>query len=160
MKRKSVSIGIIGLGTVGTGVAKILLKKRQELHRRLGFGIALKRIADLDIKRDRGVRIPKGVLVSDAGAVLDDPEIDIVVELIGGVRPAKEFIMKAVKNGKHVVTANKALLATAGKGIFSAAERSGVEVGFEAAVAGSIPIIKVIRGIVDRQQYTGPVWNH
>jgi len=152
--RTSVTVGIIGFGTVGTGVAKILLKKREELRRRLGFRIVLKKIADLDIKRDRGVRLPKGLLVNDAGAVLNDPDIDIVVELIGGIRPAKDFMLKAIKNGKHVVTANKALLATAGKGIFSAAERAGVEVGFEASVAGSIPIIKVIREslISDRVQ--------
>lgn len=145
MEKKSVVVGMIGFGTVGAGVAKILLHKQRELDRRLNFGIKLKRIADLDIKRQRGIKLPKGMLVSDAKEVLNDPDIDIIVELIGGIRPARDFIITAAKNGKHVVTANKALLATSGDRIFSAAEKFGVEVGFEAAVAGSIPIIKVIR---------------
>lgn len=145
MKKSVVSVGIIGFGTVGTGTAKILLKKKKELERRIGFPLILRRIADLDIKRDRGIKLPKDILVKDPKAVLNDPEIDIVVELIGGIHPAKEFILKAIKKGKHVVTANKALLATEGKDIFNAAERGGAGIGFEAAVAGSIPIIKILR---------------
>jgi homoserine dehydrogenase len=147
MKKKTgkVSVGIIGLGTVGTGVARILLRKKQELYGKLGYRLSLKRIADIDVRRKRGISIPKGVLVNDAGVILNDPEIDIVVELIGGMRPAKDFILKAIRSGKHVVTANKALLAISGQEIFSAAAKAGVEVGFEASVAGSIPIIKVIR---------------
>jgi len=145
MKKEKISVGIIGFGTVGSGTARILLENKDVLKERLGFEVKLKRIADLDIERDRGIKIPEGVLTTDADAVLNDPDIDIVIELIGGIRPAKDFILKAIKNGKHVVTANKALLATEGVDIFNAALKAGVEIGFEAAVAGGIPIIKVIR---------------
>jgi len=140
-----INVGILGFGTVGSGTAKILLENRDILEERLGFKINLKRIADLDIKRDRGIKVPKGVLTTDANLVINDPDIHIVVELMGGIRPAKDFILKAIRNGKHVVTANKALLATEGTDIFDAAARVGVAVGFEAAVAGAIPIIKVMR---------------
>lgn len=140
-----VNVGIIGFGTVGTGAVRILLENRDLLKERLGFEINLKRIADLDIKRDRGIYLPEGLLTTDVDVVLNDPEIDIVVELIGGIRPAKDFILKAIRNGKHVVTANKALLATDGIEIFTAAQKAGVEIGLEASVAGGIPIIKVIR---------------
>ena len=140
-----VNVGIIGFGTVGTGTVRILLENRELLKERLGFEINLRRIADLDIVRNRGITLPIGVLSTDVDALLNDPHIDIVVELIGGIRPAKDFILKAISNRKHVVTANKALLATAGNEIFTAAVQAGVEIGFEASVAGGIPIIKVIR---------------
>ncbi len=145
MQKKAIHIGIIGFGTVGAGTAKILLKKRRELEKRLGFPVALKRIADLDTKRDRGIKLPAGMLISDYKKILNDPDIDIVAELIGGIHPAKEIVLEALKKGKHVVTANKALLAEAGREIFKAAEKNSVEVGFEASVAGSIPIIKAVR---------------
>ncbi|MBI5739779.1 MAG: homoserine dehydrogenase [Nitrospirae bacterium] len=145
MKKQGVNVGIVGYGTVGAGTAKILLRKQKDLERKLGFPVVLRRIADLDTKRDRGVKLPAGVLINDAKALLHDPEIDIVVELMGGIHPAKEFILEAIGNGKHVVTANKALLATEGRDIFKAARKNGVDVGFEASVAGSIPIIKVVR---------------
>jgi homoserine dehydrogenase len=140
-----VNVGIIGFGIVGSGTAKILVENMDVLSERLGFEITLKRIADLDIERDRGIRIPSGVLVKDVNMIFDDPDIHIVVELIGGIRPAKDFILKAIQNRKHVVTANKALLATEGADIFRAAREAGVEVGFEASVAGAIPIIKVMK---------------
>ena len=92
-------VGIIGFGTVGTGTANILLKKRKDLERRLGFPLVLKRIADIDTKRDRGIRLPKGVLVKDFRTILNDPEIDIVVELVGGISHAREIILEALKNG-------------------------------------------------------------
>ncbi|MCK5505963.1 MAG: homoserine dehydrogenase [Thermodesulfovibrionia bacterium] len=145
MKKDAVYVGIIGFGTVGTGTANILLKKRKDLERRLGFPLVLERIADIDTKRDRGIRLPKGVLVKDFRTILNDPEIDIVVELVGGISHAREIILEALKNGKHVVTANKALLAEAGREIFKAARKNRMDVGFEASVAGSIPIIKVVR---------------
>lgn len=145
MKSDSISVGIIGFGTVGTGTARILLENSALIRERCGFSVVLKGIADLDITRDRGIRVPDGVLTTDARALLNDPEIDIVVELMGGIHPAKDFMLEAVRNGKHVVTANKALLATEGSVIFAEAERAGVEVGFEASVAGGIPIIKVLR---------------
>jgi homoserine dehydrogenase len=145
LKNKAIKVGIIGFGTVGAGTAKILLKKRNDLEMKSGFPIVLKKIADLDIKRDRGIKLPADILTTNAQAVLNDPDIDIIVELIGGIRPAKEIIIEAIKNGKHVVTANKALLAEEGSQIFTAAEKNKVDVGFEASVAGSIPIIKIVR---------------
>lgn len=140
-----VNVGIIGFGIVGSGTAKILLENMDILKERLGFQIHLKRIADLDIERDRGISIPDGVLTKDVNMIFDDPDIHIVVELIGGIKPAKDFIQKAIQKKKHVVTANKALLATEGAEIFRAAREAGVEVGFEASVAGAIPIIKVMK---------------
>lgn len=145
MKKDKISVGIIGFGTVGTGTVKILLENKEIIKERLGFGINLRRIADLDIVRDRGIKVPKSILTSNVDDILSDPETDIVVELIGGIRPAKDFILKAINNRKHVVTANKALLATEGNEIFTAAHKREVEIGFEASVAGGIPIIKVIR---------------
>ena len=140
-----INVGVIGFGTVGTGTVRILLENRDILKERLGFEINLKRIAVRDVARDRAVKIPEGVLTADVDSVLDDPHIEIVAELIGGIRPAKDFMLKAISKGKHVVTANKALLATEGDEILTAAQKAGVEVGFEASVAGGIPIIKVIR---------------
>ncbi len=145
MKKDTVSVGIIGFGTVGSGTARILLENAAVISERTGIPVSLKRIADLDITRDRGINVPAGVLTTDAAAVINDPEIDVVIELMGGIHPAKEFILQAIRNCKHVVTANKALLATEGNELFAEAERAGVEIGFEAAVAGGIPIIKVIR---------------
>jgi len=140
-----IHVGIIGFGTVGTGTVRILIENKDLLKERIGFEIALKRIADLDIVRDRGVKVPQGVLTTDVNALLDDPDISIVVELIGGIRPAKDFILKAISRGKHIVTANKALLAAEGEEIFNTAQKAGIEIGFEASVAGGIPIIKVLR---------------
>ncbi|MFZ6016389.1 MAG: homoserine dehydrogenase [Nitrospirota bacterium] len=145
MKRDKVFVGIIGFGTVGTGAVRVLIENNDLLKERLGFEINLKRIADLNIERDRGIDVPEEILTTDVDALLNDPNIDIVVELIGGIRPAKDFILKAINNGKHVVTANKALLATEGSEIFNTAKEAGVEIGFEASVAGGIPIIKVLR---------------
>jgi homoserine dehydrogenase len=140
-----IHVGIIGFGTVGTGTARILLENRALLRDRTGIDINLKKIADIDVKRDRGIRLPKGVLTSKADELLNDPAIDIVVELIGGTTIAKEMVLKAIGKRKHVVTANKALLATHGAEIFRAAAKNKVEIGFEASVAGGIPIIKVVR---------------
>ena len=145
MKKDGINVGIIGFGIVGSGTAKVLLTNKDILNERLGFKLNLRRIADLDITTDRGIKIPEGVLTTDVNQLFNDPEIDIVVELIGGIKPAKDFILKAIQNGKHVVTANKALLATHGTDIFNAAREKGVEVGFEASVAGAIPIIKVMK---------------
>jgi len=142
---QTVNIGIIGFGTVGSGTARIILRNSDIIARRTGVRLNLTRIADRDTERDRGIRLPDGVLVNDAAQILNDPEIDIVVELIGGTSPAREFIMEAIEKGKHVVTANKALLATEGSELFEAAQSKGVYLGFEASVAGGIPIIKVLR---------------
>jgi homoserine dehydrogenase len=143
--KKAIKVGIIGFGTVGSGTARILIRRKKELERKIGFPIEIKNIADLNTKSDRGIKLRKGVLIKDSAKILHDPETDIVVELIGGIHPAKEIVLEALKNGKHIVTANKALLAEEGMDIFRAAGRKGVEIGFEAAVAGSIPIIKIVR---------------
>lgn len=140
-----INVGIIGFGTVGKGTAKILLGSRGLLREKTGVDINLKRIADLDIRTDRGIRLPKGTLTTKAADLLDDPDIAIIVELVGGTTIARDLVLRALRNGKHVVTANKALLATYGREIFSAAQKANVMVGFEASVAGGIPIIKVVR---------------
>lgn len=142
---KGIGVGIIGLGTVGTGVAKILLGNARIIEQRLGQPVILKKVADLDIERDRGVDIDRAIMTCNADDLLDDPEIAIVVELIGGYEPALSYIIKAIKNGKHVVTANKALLAQNGEALFNAAAEYGVNLGFEASVGGGIPIIRAIK---------------
>jgi len=140
-----VGVGIIGFGTVGTGVAKILLENAALISRRVGVPIEIVRIADLDVTRDRGLRLPPGLLTTDAKQILTDPSIDIVVELIGGCDVAKRVILEAIVAGKHVVTANKALLALHGEEIFAAASRADVDLGFEASVGGGIPVIQALR---------------
>ena len=141
---RNVKVGVIGFGTVGSGTVKVLLGNADVISERLGFSLELLRVADKDTETDRGVDVGDR-LVDDASRVLDDPEIDIVVELVGGTGIAKDFILRALKNKKHVVTANKALLAKHGDEIFSEAKKNGVQVGYEASVAGGIPIIKVLR---------------
>lgn len=141
-----IKVGIIGFGTVGTGTARILLENKEIIREKTGLEIELHKIADLDIERDRGISVPSGLLTTDAmGDIIENPDIHIVVELIGGINPAKEFILKAIQNGKYVITANKALLATNGTEIFEEAKARGVAIGYEASVAGGIPVIKVIK---------------
>ena len=140
-----IRVGLIGFGTIGTGVIKLLQQNRSQIRTRLGVPVRLVRIADIDLKRDRGVRVEKDMLTRDAGKILDDPKIDIVVELMGGYEPAKSFVLRAIRNGKTVVTANKALLALHGHEIFTAIERAGVDLGYEASVGGGIPIIRTLR---------------
>ncbi len=141
----SIKVGLLGFGTIGSGVVKVFQQNGSLLQSRLGFPLELTRIADLDITTDRGVVVDPGLLTTDAMALLDDPEIQVVIELIGGYEPARTFVLKAIANGKHVVTANKALLAKHGEEIFAAAEAAGVNVMFEAAVGGGIPVISAIR---------------
>lgn len=145
MAKKAITVGIIGFGTVGAGTARILLQNSELIRRRLGAPVVLKKISDLDIKRDRGFSLGEVKLTTEAGDVINDPDIDIVVELVGGYAPAKDFILGAIRSGKHVVTANKALLAVHGEEIYAAAEQAGVSVGIEASVAGGIPILKSLR---------------
>jgi homoserine dehydrogenase len=140
-----VNIGIIGFGTVGSGTVQILLENRDLITSRVGSEIVIKKIADLDLGRDRGIALPPGLLTKDAMEIIDDPQIDIVVELIGGLRQAKDYILLSLERGKHVVTANKALLAEHGKEIYSAAEKHGVSLAFEASVGGGIPVIRSLR---------------
>lgn len=139
-------VGLIGFGTVGAGVARLLQQNAQVIQDRTGSRVVLKKIADLDVTTDRGVTLEEGVLTTKVDDVLCDPEISIVIELIGGYEPARTFVLKAIENGKHVVTANKALLALHGDDIFAAAQRKGVEVLFEAAVGGGIPVLSAIKG--------------
>lgn len=154
MSIPSIRVGLIGFGTIGTGVVKLLQRQRAILREKLGVGLDLVRIADVDTRRDRGVRIAKGVLVGDAAKILGDPGIDIVIELMGGTGLARRFVLEALAAGKDVVTANKALLAHHGDEIFRAAERGGCEIGFEASVGGGIPIIRTLKEALcgDRNQ--------
>lgn len=142
--KSRIGVGIIGFGTVGTGVAKVLLDNAALIRRRVGVPVELVRIADLDIARDRGIVLPPGLLTTDAKQVLHDPAVDVVVELIGGYDTAKRVILEAIASGKQVVTANKALLALHGEEIFEAASRQGVDVGFEASVGGGIPVVRAL----------------
>ena len=142
---RKISVGLIGFGTIGTGVVRLLKENGKLIADRLGAEIILKRIADIDIVKSRGVTVDEGVLTTDANHVLNDPGIDIVVELMGGYEPAKTFLLTAIKQNKHIVTANKALLATHGDEIFREASRQGVNIGFEASVGGTIPIIKTLK---------------
>ena len=142
---KEIKVGLIGFGTVGAGVGKILQKNSRLIEKRMGAKIILKRVADIDIKTDRGVKLKRGVLTRSAADVIEDPEIDIVMELIGGIEPARTCILKAIRNKKHIITANKALLALHGDEIFKEAYRFGVNVNFEASVGGGIPLIRSIK---------------
>ncbi len=142
---EQIHIGLLGFGTVGTGVARLLKEKKDIVRSRVGAWLNLKRVADIDITSDRGIRLEPGVMTTDAMEVIGDPDIDIIVEMIGGETVAKELMLAAIENGKHIVTANKALLATHGNTIFKAAAENGVDLAFEASVGGCMPIIKTIR---------------
>ena len=147
---KEYKVGILGFGTVGAGVAENLLKNQEVIAKRAGVIPVLAGIADLDITTDRGVKVPEGILTTDAAKVI--AESDIVVELIGGTTVAKKFILEALKAGKSVVTVNKALLAHYGEELFAAAQESGADIFYEASVAGGIPIIKALReGLVSNK---------
>jgi len=140
-----VGVGLVGFGTIGTGVVKLLRRNFEVMRERLGFPLRMVRIADLDTARDRGVDLSGIRFDADAAGLVDDPAVDIVVELIGGYDAARRLIHRAIESGKHVVTANKALLALHGKEIFDAAARKGVDVAFEASVGGGIPILRALR---------------
>ncbi len=142
---KSIQVGLLGIGTVGTGTYTVLQRNQEEIKRRAGRGIEITMVADLDVAKAREIVGAKVQVVADARAVIANPEIDIVIELIGGYGIARTLVLEAIEAGKHVVTANKALLAVHGTEIFEAARRKGVMVAFEAAVAGGIPIIKSLR---------------
>ncbi|MBO7308157.1 MAG: homoserine dehydrogenase [Kiritimatiellae bacterium] len=142
---KQIGVGIIGFGTVGAGVADGLLKHRDVMAKRLGVDIVLKKIADLDIVTDRGVKIEEGILTTDTKSIVSDDSVQIVVETIGGTGIAKTLVLEALNNGKCVVTANKKLLAEYGKEIFDTAAKNNVDIYFGAAVGGGIPIIRVMR---------------
>jgi homoserine dehydrogenase len=142
---KPIQVGLLGIGTVGSGVFNVLQRNQDEISRRAGRGIQITMVADLDVERAKAV-VGEGIqVVNDARAIIANPDIDIIIELIGGYGIARALVLEAIAAGKHVVTANKALLAVHGTEIFAAASAKGVMVAFEAAVAGGIPIIKALR---------------
>jgi len=142
---KTVNLGLLGFGNVGAGVVKVLREKRHFLSERIGTQINVKKICDKDILSKRAATVEKGMLTKDPLEIIDNPQIDIVVELIGGIHPAKEFILGALRKGKNIVTANKALLAQEGQGLFAEAADRGKSIYFEASVGAGIPIIKALR---------------
>jgi len=145
MTMKPINVGLLGIGTVGGGTFAVLARNQEEIARRAGCAITMKMVADKDLERARRLVGGKAVVTADANEVVTHPDIDIVVELIGGTGVAKDLILKAIANGKHVVTANKSLLAQHGNEIFAAAQKQDVMVAFEGAVGGGIPIIKSLR---------------
>jgi len=144
-KMDKINIGLIGLGNIGTGVVKLLKQNEELIAQKLGAKLILKKIADIDITTSRGVKINKNLLTTNAREIINDKDISIVIELMGGYEPARTFVLEAIAQGKHVVTANKALLATYGNEIFPAAQKKEVDIGFEASVGGTIPIIKTLK---------------
>src|ERR1035438_4708529 len=142
MNKDVVNIGLIGFGTIGSGVVETFNKNLDLLENKVNKRVNLKKVVDLDVKTDRGVYISPEVLSTDINDILEDPEIDIVIELIGGYQPALKFILRAMENGKHVVTANKALLAKHWNEIISCAEKNNVRICFEASVGGGIPLLR------------------
>lgn len=152
MAMKEIGIGLLGFGTVGAGVVETLQRNGDLIARRCGVKLVLRKIADLDLERDRGVTVDRAILTTDGRAVVADPAIDVVIELIGGVGIARELVTKALENGKSVVTANKKLLAEYGGELFALADRYGAELAFEASVGGGIPCIRALRdGLVANQ---------
>ena len=145
LAQNKINIGVIGFGTIGSSVVKLLLERRLIFRERTLIDLNLAVVCDKDLRSKRDVLVPKAMMTDDVEKVITDPSIDVVVELIGGIHPAKEIVVRALGLGKHVVTANKLLLATEGEGIFKKAEEAGKEILFEASVGGGIPIIKSIR---------------
>lgn len=143
--KKQINMGLLGFGTVGTGVVKMLLENKDIIDARVGCPLNLKYIADIDMERDRGISIDKDILTTDGLQVVNDPDVDIIIEMIGGEDVAKELILTAIRNGKQVVTANKALLAKHGNPLFKEAMQRGVDLAYEASVGGCMPIIKSLR---------------
>lgn len=141
-----IKVGLIGFGNIGAGVVKLLQENDSVIRDKVGAGIVLKKIADRNITADRGVKVDPSILTTNVDDIFEDPEISVVIELVGGYEPAKSFVLKAISKGKHVVTANKALLAMHGEEIYAAAAANNVEVQFEAAVGGGIPVLTAIKG--------------
>ncbi|RJQ30923.1 MAG: homoserine dehydrogenase [Actinobacteria bacterium] len=143
--KKQINIGILGLGTIGSGTYSVLNSHKSDYVKRVGAKIAIKKIAVKSLNKKRLVKVPKSLLTTDVLSIVNNPEIDVVVELMGGINPAKDLILKALKNKKHVVTANKELLANYGKQIFDTAAKNDVDIYFEASVGGGIPIIRPLK---------------
>jgi homoserine dehydrogenase len=151
---KEIKVGLLGFGTIGTGVVKVFQNNAEVISQRLGAKLTLAAIADRDLTTDRGVTVDPAIMTSEADDVLTNPEIDVVIELIGGYEPARTFVLKALENGKHVVTANKALLALYGQELLQAAEKNNVSILFEAAVGGGIPVLSSIRENLCANQFS------
>jgi len=145
MAERAVRVGLVGLGTIGTGLVRALQAHGALVGERLGFPLELARIADIELERDRGVDLSAYALSRDWRELVDDPSLDVIVELVGGIRVARELVLAALDAGKHVVTANKALLATHGAEIFALAASKGAEIAFEASVGGTIPVLRALR---------------
>jgi homoserine dehydrogenase len=142
---QEINVGLLGMGTVGEGVARLLIKNRELIRSRVGTPVQLKRVADIDVSRSRNIALENGVFTTDALSIVNDPDIHIVLEMIGGQTVAKELILKAMENGKHVVTANKALLAIRDNKFFRRPMSMDVDLAFEPSVGGCMPIIKLLR---------------
>jgi homoserine dehydrogenase len=140
-----INLGILGLGTVGCGVVKLIQEHADLLSKKIGAPLCIRKIADIDLETPRGLSLDRALLTTDGNEVVEDPEIQIVVELIGGVEVARDFCLRALQKGKHLVTANKALLALHGQEVYQAAAENQVDVGFEASVCGGIPILRALR---------------
>ncbi|MDD5196431.1 MAG: homoserine dehydrogenase [Candidatus Omnitrophica bacterium] len=152
---KRINAGLIGFGNVGSGIIKILRDRKALLSEKTGLEISIKKVCDQDIVSKRNVSLDKAMLTRDARALINDPQIDILIELIGGIHPAKEFIIEALRKGKHVVTANKALLALHGQELFTEAADRGKSIYFEASVGAGIPIIKSLREGLVANRFNG-----
>ncbi|HBI04680.1 MAG TPA: homoserine dehydrogenase [Paenibacillaceae bacterium] len=144
MNNNSVKVGLMGLGTVGTGVVRIIQGHQEDLQKQTGLSLEIKKILVRNMDKERNVSIPSELVTLDPEELVNDPEIDVIVEVIGGIHPTKEYILQALENGKHVVTANKDLMAESGAEILSKAQEKGCDVFYEASVAGGIPILRAL----------------
>lgn len=155
MSKNEVNIGLIGFGTIGAGVVEIFNKNQEILSKKCGKPVNLKKVADLDIESDRGVKIDQSILTTDVNDVLENNDIDIVIELVGGYEPAKTFVLKAMENGKHVVSANKALIAKHWKELIDVADKNNVRFSFEASVGGGIPVLQPLNECLSANRFEG-----
>ncbi|MED0709431.1 homoserine dehydrogenase [Aneurinibacillus aneurinilyticus] len=144
MKNSKVKVGLMGLGTVGTGVVRIVQGHQEDLQKQTGLSIEIAKVLVQNVEKTRSLKLAEGIVTTDAADLFDNPEIDVIVEVIGGIQPAKEYILKALDNGKHIVTANKDLMALHGAEILSKAQERGCDVFYEASVAGGIPILRAL----------------
>lgn len=155
MSKNEVNIGLIGFGTIGAGVVEIFNKNQEILSKKCGKPVNLKKVADLDIESDRGVKIDQSILTTDVNDVLENDDIDIVIELVGGYEPAKTFVLKAMENGKNVVSANKALIAKHWKELIDVADKNNVRFSFEASVGGGIPVLQPLNECLSANRFEG-----
>ena len=153
MSKSEINIGLIGFGTIGAGVVEIFNKNQDILSKKCGKPVNLRKVADLDITTDRGVKIDESILTTDVNDVLENDDIDIVIELVGGYEPAKTFVLKAMKNGKHVVSANKALIAKHWEELINAADENNVRFSFEASVGGGIPVLQPLNECLSANRF-------